>query len=181
MTDNYEFINCPACGTKMKKVFLQEQQFIADVCLDGCGGIWLDSKEISKIDEKHENIQELINAKLDKEYNKVEDTKRICPICNVKMVKNYINAKKEITVDECYTCGGKFFDHGEIELLRNQYENDEARLNDIMNLLKNNDYEKILEKYGCEDESISNKNLEQAQHFIDNYYKAKYWFTNLFK
>ena len=52
------------------------------------------------------------------------------------MVKNCASAKQEITVDECYQCGGKFFDYNELEILRNQYESDEDRIADIKEIAK---------------------------------------------
>lgn len=135
MKDTYETINCPACGTPMKKVFLENQEFLVDVCLDGCGGIWFDNRELQKVDEKDEDITELQKAFEGKTFKKVDSTaERNCPLCGKKMVKNSVSAKQEITIDECYFCGGKFFDHNELEHMRNQYEEDEDRISDIKKL-----------------------------------------------
>ena len=51
MVDNLEEIACPACGKKMHKVFMTEQNLNIDVCLDGCGGIYFDNREFKKFDE----------------------------------------------------------------------------------------------------------------------------------
>lgn len=132
MKDTYQTINCPACGTPMKKVFLENQQFLVDVCLDGCGGIWLDNREMLKVDEKSEDITELQKAFEGKEFKKIDrDADRNCPLCGKKMVKNSVSAKLEINIDECYFCGGKFFDYNELEQMRNQYDEDEQRIADI--------------------------------------------------
>ena len=137
MADTYEFLNCPACGTPMKKVFLEEQGFILDVCLNGCGGIWFDNRELSKVDEKTEDISNLAAAYEGKNFHRVDkEQDRDCPLCHKKMVKNCASAKQEITVDECYQCGGKFFDYQELETMRNQYETEEARISDIKELAK---------------------------------------------
>ena len=150
MRDNTKFIKCPACGSEMKKIYLEEQDFIVDICLDGCGGIWLDNQELKKVDEKCENIEILTKAKAGKEFQNVdEESVRICPNCKVKMHKNHVSAKKEIVIDECYTCGGKFFDNNELEQMRSQYENDAERLADIKKLLESPNLTKeLVEKYG---------------------------------
>lgn len=145
MADNYKFIECPACGKIMKKVYLENQDFMVDVCLDGCGGIWLDNRELQKIDEQHEDITPLKEAKHGRNFIKVDTTKeRICPICNMPMVKNHVSAKQEIQIDECYHCGGKFFDHEELEAMRNQYNSDEERLADIKSLSKDNEKMQVI-------------------------------------
>jgi len=43
------------------------------------------------------------------------------------MVKNNVSIKKEITIDECYNCGAKFFDNGELTKMREQYSTEEDR------------------------------------------------------
>ena len=145
MADNYEFITCPACGKVMKKVYLEDQDFMVDICLDGCGGIWLDNRELQKIDEKKEDIIPISEAKKDREYTKVDTTMdRDCPLCNKPMVKNHVSAKMEITIDECYLCGGKFFDHSELEAMRNQYNSDDERVADVRRLAQNSEKMQII-------------------------------------
>lgn len=145
MADNYEFIKCPACGKIMKKVFLENQGFIVDICLDGCGGIWLDTRELKKIDEKSEDITPISEAKKGREFIKVDTTMdRDCPICHKPMVKNHVSAKQEITIDECYTCGGKFFDHSELEAMRKQYNSDDERIADVKRLMENSEQMQII-------------------------------------
>jgi Zn-finger nucleic acid-binding protein len=56
-----------------------------------------------------------------------EDAVRICPACGAKMVKNSTSAKGEITIDECYTCGAKFLDHGELTKIRAEYATEQER------------------------------------------------------
>lgn len=174
MSDNIEFIKCPACGKEMKKIYLEEQDFIVDICLEGCGGIWLDNQELKKIDEKHENIKPLTDAKQEKEFSSIdEDSDRICPICNVKMHKNNVSIKKEIIIDECYKCGGKFLDHNELEQMRSQYENDKERLADIEKLMETPAaQEEFLKKYGIKNKDFS-LSTNIAMKLIDNYYALK--------
>lgn len=139
MADNYNFIECPACGKIMKKVYLENQDFMVDICLDGCGGIWLDNRELQKIDEQHEDIKEIKEAIQGRNFIKVDTTKeRMCPLCHKPMVKNHVSSKQEIQIEECYHCGGKFFDHGELEAMRNQYHSDDERIADVKRLTEDN-------------------------------------------
>ena len=101
MEDTLEIINCPACQKPMQKVFITHTGFNLDVCADGCGGIFFDNRELKFFDEKHENINEIVDVLKGKTFEKVDESKtRICPICGNKMVKNYVSIKKEIQIDE---------------------------------------------------------------------------------
>ncbi len=153
MSDTIETLVCPACGKLMKKVYLNEHGFFVDVCIDGCGGIWFDNRELAKVDEKDEDIKELVEIYKDKTFAPVDQTQqRTCPVCGQKMVKNNVSAKKEISIDECYSCGGKFFDYQELEKMRSQYDNDEQRIEEIKKLAENlTDMEKILQQILNED------------------------------
>lgn len=145
MADTYEFIKCPACGKIMKKVYLENQDFMVDICLDGCGGIWLDNRELKKLDEKKEDITPISEAKKNHDYIKVDTSlDRECPLCHKPMVKNHVSAKMEITIDECYKCGGKFFDHSELESMRGQYNSDDERIADIKRLAQNSEKMQII-------------------------------------
>ena len=131
--DTIETINCPACGKLMHKIFMEKEGLALDVCIDGCGGIFFDGRELEKFDESHENIDEIIDAIKDKTFEKTnESLTRVCPVCGNKMVKNYVSAKKNVQIDECYNCGAKFFDHGELTAMRNEYPTEEDRRQDFL-------------------------------------------------
>ena len=132
MTDSKNLLICPACGKFMKKVYMPEAGVNVDVCVDGCGGIWFDNREDLKFDEKNENIDEILKELDGKDFVEVDEQKdRYCPVCAHKMVKNYCSVKHEIEVDECYSCGGKFFDRKELEAMRAQYDTEEERINAV--------------------------------------------------
>ena len=44
-----------------------------------------------------------------------------------KMVKNTTTTDGEIKVDDCYICGGKFLDYGELQKIRAEFANDVLR------------------------------------------------------
>lgn len=136
MSDNHDTLKCPACQKEMKKVFVPKEGVNIDICLDGCGGIWFDNREIKYFDEQDENVTEIIGAIEGKEFAKVDQTNfRSCPVCGARMVKNFSSVKKDIKIDECYSCGGKFLDNSELQGLRAEYATEEERSADMVEFM----------------------------------------------
>lgn len=137
MTDSKNILTCPACGKEMKKYFLKSVKFNVDICTDGCGGIFLDNREYKKITETPEAIKEINSITQGKTYQKVDSSyKRICPVCKMKMIKNSTSIKNEIIIDECYSCGGKFLDNGELDKIQNEYSSEEERTKAMSDYLR---------------------------------------------
>ena len=136
MSDNHNVLNCPACNKEMKKVFVPKEGVNIDICIDGCGGMWFDNREIKEFDEQNEKVDEIIAAIEGKEFDKVDQTNhRSCPACGAKMVKNFSSVKKEIQIDECYACGGKFLDNTELQALRAEYATESERSSDMVSYM----------------------------------------------
>lgn len=133
MADNKDEIRCPACNTLMKKIFVSDRNKYVDICVDGCGGILFDNRELQLFDEQAEDVSEIEKELEGKTFLKPDDTiQRTCPVCNAKMIKNYSSIKKEVMIDECYTCGAKFLDNAELEKIRSEYATDAQRTEDVM-------------------------------------------------
>lgn len=119
MSDNFQTIRCPACGNKMKKVFIPSAGLNVDICVDGCGGIYFDRKEIQHFQKGNDNsyneIKKELSGKIFTPVNQNET--RVCPVCAAKMVKTKIQGLN-VEIDTCYSCGGIFLDNGELELIR---------------------------------------------------------------
>ncbi len=136
MADTLKEMTCPACQKLMKKVLMPGSNINVDICIDGCGGIFFDNRELKRLDEKAENIDEILNAISNKTFEKINPEQlRICPACGMKMVKNYTSIKKEVQMDECYACGGRFLDAGELQGLRIEYNTEAERSADVINLV----------------------------------------------
>lgn len=169
MEDTLEVILCPACGKEMIKVFCSNIGINVDVCTDGCGGIFFDGRKLKKIDEQHENIDDIKQVLKGKIFTKTDDSVvRLCPICGNNMVKNNVSIKKEITIDECYNCGAKFFDNGELTKMREQYATEEDRRRDLLTKT----YEQIgtkIELMDIENE-FNNAKRSNFLQFLDNFF-----------
>ena len=139
MADTLKTLTCPACGKTMEKVFIPSQGINLDICTEGCGGIFFDNKEFDKFDEKNEDVSEILKKIEGKTFAPVEETlTRVCPNCGAKMVKNSSSIKQTIQVDDCYACGGKFLDNAELVKIREEYENNEQRDEDILRYVYKN-------------------------------------------
>jgi len=130
MGDTLDNIICPVCGKTMKKIYLEEAHINVDICLDGCGGIYLDNRELKKIDEEKEDIKEIKEATAGKEFKEENRTERQikCPVCGHLMVKNYTSRNKSVEIDTCYNCGGVFLDNGELQKIREEYKTEKERI-----------------------------------------------------
>ena len=114
-------MNCPVCQKQM--VTEDFGGVSVDVCRDGCKGIWFDWFELSKLDEKNEGMGAALQEALD--YPRTNDANRgpiNCPKCSVPLHRHLCTVDKEVSVDECYDCGGFFLDSGELKDIRARSE-----------------------------------------------------------
>ena len=119
-------MNCPVCEKPMV-----EEDFgtvHVDVCKNGCKGIWFDWGELEKLNESHEGVGKAMEEALNSP--RVLDAHRDplkCPKCGIIMRAHKYSSAKEVTVDECYACGGFFLDSGELKHIRDHYMNETER------------------------------------------------------
>jgi Zn-finger nucleic acid-binding protein len=122
MADNKELLTCPACGNEMKKIYLEGKSINIDICLDGCGGILFDNRELEKFDDEHENIDEILNSITGKTFAEVDTKKALdCPVCGNVMLKMGADDGK-VEIDCCGLCGAKFLNNGELQAIRTKEE-----------------------------------------------------------
>ena len=116
-------VYCPACGKKMRQIFIPDAKINVDICLDGCGGILFNTHELEKFDEKHENANDILSLIEDKVFEHTDESKtRICTLCGTPMTKIGTNNKDTIEIDRCNVCGARFLDHDELKLIRESIE-----------------------------------------------------------
>lgn len=136
MSESFNTLKCPACQKDMKKVFIPKEGVNIDICLDGCGGMYFDNRELKYVDEQNESIDEILNSIQKKKFTPTDQNNhRTCPACGARMVKNFTSCKKQIQIDECYACGGKFLDSNELQILRAEYPTEEERSEDMIKLM----------------------------------------------
>ena len=73
--------------------------------------------------------EEILEALKGKTFQKTDGEEiRVCPVCGTRMVKNYTSHLKTVQIDECYNCGGKFLDAGELTKIRNEFNTEDERI-----------------------------------------------------
>jgi hypothetical protein len=109
---------CPACDNNLAKHTVGE--LTVDICRGGCGGIWFDQLELSKVDEPHEAIgEELLDIERDPSLNVDLERRRSCPRCvGQVMMRHHFSVLRRVEVDECPGCAGLFLDTGEVRAIR---------------------------------------------------------------
>ena len=127
-------MKCPVCSKEM-----MEKDFggvLADVCENGCRGIWLDWLELSKLDQKNEGFGQALQAA--RTHPRSNDAKRpplSCPKCGIKMHAHKFRRADEVNVDECYSCGGFFLDSGELHVIRENFMTDQEHAEYVKKLI----------------------------------------------
>ncbi len=166
MTDNKERLLCPACNKEMAKI--NSNDISIDICLDGCGGIYFDNRELNKFDEPHENIKEILEAIKDKNFETVDENEtRVCPICKIPMVKMGAGVAG-VKIDVCNVCGAKFLDNGELLKIREDKDNtNDSELLEKINLFCQKDLEEALGIFA----NLPNNPSQRRQFFQDLIYK----------
>ena len=119
-------MKCPVCETSMVEEDFGKVH--VDVCKDGCKGIWFGWQELEKLNESHEGLGKAMEEAL--YAPRVLDAHRgplTCPKCGINMQTHKYSSAKEVSVDECYACGGFFLDSGELKAIRDHYMDDAER------------------------------------------------------
>ena len=157
-------MKCPVCERYLQEINIKD--IIVDVCMNGCGGIWFDNRELKKVDEQHETAGEfLLDIKKDPKIIIDKSKAKFCPKClEQKMVTHFVSIKREIEVDECYNCGGIWLDFGELGEIRQQYSTEEERKKATEEFIKNT-IEPELDKMLAESEEKLQKARKIAKIF----------------
>jgi len=92
-----------------------------DVCRGGCGGIWFDNFELSRVDQPHEPLGAALMALEINPAATIVPNRRPCPRCEgITLLQHKFSPDKPVIVDECPNCGGVWLDGGELAEIRRQ-------------------------------------------------------------
>jgi uncharacterized protein len=113
-------MNCPACSGELIPV--EAGPVTVDTCYGGCGGIWFDHKELTHLDEPHEDLGPLLFDVPRGEGIQIDHSeRRNCVRCDaVVMMRRYYSPTRQVELDECPECGGIWLDLGELCGIRSE-------------------------------------------------------------
>lgn len=120
-------LKCPRTGTALTKIKVGG---ISVEFSKACGGVFFDNSELQHFNEKDSKRGEVLSAHLRQFIPQSLDlSQRVkCPKCpSVVMMRRFYSHKSKIELDECPSCGGFWFDYGELEQLRKLYPTKESR------------------------------------------------------
>lgn len=104
-------MNCPVCNVPMYEM-ISAQGAVVDFC-ERCKGTWLDGGEVVYFAYQPTEVLRRLQEKLLQE----EPSERICPRCEVPMVKGGL-LEPDLVVDHCLRCDGLWFDDRELARLQ---------------------------------------------------------------
>lgn len=134
-----------------------------DVCDGGCGGIWFDHYELSKVDEQGEAAGAgLLDVAIDPAVHVDLEQRRLCPSCTdgVVMMRHFTSVERKVTIDECPECGGIWLDPGELRGIRTEFGTDEER-----QAAADAYFDHVFGPQLAAEHAKSQAELERAQHF----------------
>ena len=112
-------MKCPACPQVLTE--REVSGLHVDVCEGGCGGIWFDNFELSKVDEAHEATGEtLLDIPRDPGLTVDHQRRRRCPRCAPApiMMRHFMSVRRQVEIDTCPACNGVWLDAGELARIR---------------------------------------------------------------
>ena len=103
-------MRCPKCRTDMEQVMIDDTEI--DRCLT-CHGLWFDDGELSKVRTREAAaVLDIGDVKTGKKQNEIEHYR--CPRCAGPMNRLVDPEQTHIWFEQCDSCGGSFFDAGEL-------------------------------------------------------------------
>lgn len=120
-------MKCPACGNALTET--EAGGIKVDLCDGGCGGIWFDSHEMEKVDERHEHAGEVLLDVRKSDSAKVDfEAPRTCPRCGEGVMnRHFVSVKRRVEIDQCARCNGVWLDAGELGDIRALYDTEAER------------------------------------------------------
>jgi len=119
-------LRCPRTGSAMRPICVDG--ITVDVS-EGCGGLWFDNYEIQKFDDACEPHGAALLAIIATMEKPVDTRPRLqSPIDDsVTMMRRHFSPAQKIVIDECPASGGVWLDPGELQIIRELFENADDR------------------------------------------------------
>src|SRR3954447_3997002 len=119
-------MRCPACNRTLTAVTIVS--VTVDVCREGCAGVWFDQGELRSLDGATEDQRRILFELTNRPAVIVHTSPTYrCPKCpDSVLMRHLFSATSAVTVDECPTCAGIWFDSGKLQQIRAEDHSEEA-------------------------------------------------------
>jgi Zn-finger nucleic acid-binding protein len=102
-------MDCPRCSSPIGEI--ENEGVTMDFCSD-CKGLWFDAGEVASYFELSRDLPMLAAAD-----RQEQDSEMTCPRCSSGMKQMLYAPPNDLTIDQCTSCGGMWFDKGEVHTL----------------------------------------------------------------
>lgn len=164
-------MDCPACGKALSE--FEAGGLKVDICRDGCGGVWFDWFELSKVDEPSEEVGNALLALCPQTGVTPGSAQRQCPRCaGQPMQRHYFSVRRQVQVDECPACGGFWLDAGELGRIRALFASEESAREAAQVLFAG-----LVEEHFAGERAASEERLRRARRFahLFRFLCPSYW------
>ena len=102
-------MNCPSCSSALSGI--KHEGVSLDFC-SVCKGLWFDAGEVSSYFELSQDLPTLSGVSRQEQPSGMN-----CPRCSNAMTQMLYAPPNELTIDRCSSCGGMWFDKGQVQVL----------------------------------------------------------------
>lgn len=118
---------CPSCGNTLSN--MNAVGIKADVCVGGCGGLWLPRRETRKLDDRlpGQGFSLLFVERADG-VHLFRNPEHPCPHCKTTLLYRHCFSRKlKMEIDQCSKCGGFWLDAGTLASLSDENLTEEQK------------------------------------------------------
>jgi len=131
-------MNCPRCSKALSEI--DNEGVTMDFCSD-CKGIWFDAGEVASYFELSRDLPMIAAAERQEQASSMS-----CPRCSSSMTQMLYAPPNQLTIDQCTSCGGMWFDKGEVQTLHRlsaALEDPRSRFAGVARALDNQGYQVV--------------------------------------
>jgi Zn-finger nucleic acid-binding protein len=112
-------MDCPACGRALEEIAAGPIR--VDACRPGCGGLWLDWRELSRVERPGSPGRDALLSVPVAAAAPPPTGPRRCPRCpRAVLARRFYSVRRQVVLDECPTCGGVFLEAGALARLQDE-------------------------------------------------------------
>lgn len=154
-------MTCPSCGNNLTRQSAVGVK--ADVCVGGCGGLWIEVKEVNKLNDRlpGQGFSLLFVERADG-VHLFRNPEHPCPHCKTTLLYRHCFSRKlEMEIDQCAKCAGFWLDPGTLARLGNDGLEDEQKT-----ILAREYFEEMFDKKVKNMNMVNHDTLEAARQIV---------------
>ena len=105
-------MNCPSCDNTLTSQ--NEAGIQAQVCAGGCGGLWLEGRQVKKVRDRLPGAGvHLLDIPRAEGVHVFRDVQHVCPHCRTTLLyRHCFDRQLELEIDQCAKCAGFWLETG---------------------------------------------------------------------